>query len=222
MNFDQLHSDGALKGLRVRASLHSTGEAAPSHSCPAWILVSKWVAAQEQPLLVSMRLRWVKLGGSECCVVHASAIAPSEQDAEAGADERALVYLLNPSDPTVWQAIKSWVDVGTIAARVNPRSGGSSSTVTPRDLGVLELKTLEGAELDSDMLAGEVLALLEAGQLEAELARQLGIKMPLHCAIVETPMMLKSLQPVDAGTLALYEEHKEHEMNRWLNDGIAS
>jgi hypothetical protein len=185
MNFDQLHSHGSVKGLPMRASLESTGEAAPSRSSPSWVLVSKWIAAEEQPLLMSMSLRRVSLGGSECCAVQARAIAPGEGN-PTKADERVFVYLLNPADANVWEAINSWVKVGSIAARVNPRSGGSGTTVMPRDLEVLELRALEGAELDSDMLAGELLTLLEQGQLEAEVARQFDIKVPVYCAVVET------------------------------------
>jgi hypothetical protein len=84
---------------------------------------------------------------------------------------------------------------------------------------VLEARHSEGEELESDMLAGAIKRLREAGQLEAELAKQLDIEVPLYCAVVETPMMLKSLQPADEGAWRL---HKEHEWNRWLNEGIWS
>jgi hypothetical protein len=220
MNFDQLYSEGSLKGLPMRASLKATGEATPSWSTPAWRLVSEWNSPEVQPLLVGTRLRVVALDGCECCVVHGEAITPCEGN-PIDEDYRAFVYLLNPADRCVWEAIDSWVKVGCIASYVNPRTF-SGESVVPQDLEVLELRGLEGAELDSDTLAGAIEKLLEAGQLEAELARQLDIKVPLYCTVVETPMMLKSLQPPSMETMEEWRAHKERELNRGLNEDIWS
>jgi hypothetical protein len=167
-----------------------------------------------------MGLRVVNLAGDDCCVVLAEAITLGE-GTPSDEDYRALVFLLNPADKCVWAAIDNWVKVGIIAAHESSR-GTNGTSVTPRDLEVLELRDLEGAELDSDTLASAIEKLLEQGQLEAELAKQLGIKMPLYCAIVETPMMLRSFQPPSVEILEEWRLHKEHEWNRWLNKGIWS
>ena len=87
---------------------------------------------------------------------------------------------------------------------------------------MLDLRIFEGAELDSDTLASAIERLLNQGPLEAELARQLGIKAPVYCAIVETPMMLKSLQPPSPETMEEWRLHKERELIRGLNEDIWS
>jgi len=217
MTFDELHSDGCLKGLPLRATLNATGQPAPSFALPEWELEYRWVVAEKRVLQTNASLRCVRLGNADCCVVLAEAITPGEGNPR-DEDYRALVYVLNPADRCVWTAIDSWVTFGSIATHEALRCSGGGC-VTLRDLQVLKLRDLEGEELESDVLAGEIQELLKVGKLESELARQLGIKVPLYCAIVETPMMLKSMQPVNPEEWRL---HKEHEMNRWLNEGIAS
>jgi hypothetical protein len=143
-----------------------------------------------------MALRVVDLGGLDCCVMQASATTPGEGD-PSDDDYRAFVYLLNPAETCLWKAIDSWLEVGS----------------------VLEARHAEGEELHGDMLAGAIERLLEAGQLEAELAKQLDIKVPLYCGIVETPMMLKSLESIDKEEWRL---HVEHYWNKGLNEDIWS
>lgn len=217
MNFDQLHSDGCLKGMPLRATLNAKGQLAPSFFFPEWELEYTWVAAEKRVLLSSASLRCVRLGDVDCCVVLAEAITPGE-GTPSDEDYRALAFLLSPAEKCVWEAICSWVTFGSIATHEALRGSGRTF-MTLRDLEVLKLRGLEGEELDSDLLADSVEKLLKAGQLEAELARQLDIKVPLHCGIVETPMLLKSLQPMDP---ELWKEHLEHYWNKGLNEEIWS
>jgi hypothetical protein len=216
MNFDQLPKDSALAALPMRARLAPTGVSVPSVSCAAWELQHQWVSTEEEPLLCGTALRLVKLESVVCLTVKSRAIAPRKM--RRGKDERAFVYLLNPADPVVWTTVDSWLRAGCMSVRTSPRRRHGTSVSTP-DLAVTEARDLEGEELHSDMLAGAIEQLLERGELEAELAKHLDIKVPLYCAIVETPLMLKSLQHVDMEEWRL---HKEHEMNRWLNEDIAS
>ena len=213
MNFDQLHSEGCLKGLPLRATVNATGQPAPSFAFPEWELEYTWVAAEKRVLLTNYGLRRVRLETVDCCVVLAEAITPGEGNPN-DEDYRAIAYVLNPADRCVWEAICSWAAFGSIATHESSRGYGRAF-VTLRDLDVLKLRDLEGEELESDMLAGAIEKLLNAGQLEAELARQLDIKVPLHCAIVETPMMLKSLQPVQ---LKQGELISEDELRQWANE----
>lgn len=216
MNFDQLPNDSALAALPMRARLAPTGVSVPGISCAAWELQHQWVSTEEEPLLNGTALRLVKLGGVVCLAVKSDAIAPRKM--RRGKDERAIVYLLNPADPVVWTTVDSWLRARCISVRSSPRCRHGTS-VSPPDLAVTEARDLEGEELESDMLAGAIQRLVGAGQLEAEVAKQLDIKVPLYCAVVETPMMLKSLQPVDSEEWRL---HKEREWTTWVNEGIWS
>ena len=218
MNYDQLHADGCLRGLPMRATLETTGGTNPSWYGPQWRLVSKWISMEEQPLLAGTRLRSIKLDEFDCCVLEGRAIAPGEGN-PLDDDCRALVYLLNPADACVWKAIDSWVQHGSIASLANPGSGGSYSSVCARDLEVLELRSLEGEELESDLLAGAIQKLLKGGRLEAELAKQLGLDVPLYCTVVETPMLLKSLQTIDPEE---WRQYMEHYWSKGLNEDIWS
>lgn len=217
MNFDDLHGGGCLKALRLRAWLRPTGATAPSHASAAWVVEDQWKSEDEKPLLVGVALRLLRLDGVECCAIKGRAITPGERNAR-DEDERAVVYLLSLAEPGVWQAIDSWIQVGSIPVKTGPRSM-HATTVSKNDLAVLDARDVEGEELESDMLAGAIQKLIEAEQLEAEVAKQLDIKVPLYCAVVETPMMLKSLQPVDEEEWRL---HKEREGTRWVNEGIWS
>lgn len=217
MNFDQLHSEGCLKGLPLRAMLNATSQPVPSFAFPGWELEYNWVATEKRALLSNASLRCVRLGSVDCCVVLAEAITPGE-GTPRDEDYRALAFVLSPAEGCVWEAISSWVTFGSIATHESSRASGRTM-VTLRDLEILQLRDLEGEELDSDLLADAIEKLLEAGHLEAELARQLDIKVPLHCAIVETPMLLKSLQPMDP---ELWKEHLEHYWDKGLNEEIWS
>lgn len=217
MNFDELHGEGCLKALPMRAWLKPTGAAVPSHANPAWVVEDQWKSEDEKPLPVGLALRLLKLDGVQCCAIQGRAITPGE-GSPRDEEERAVVYLLSPAEPGVWQAIDSWVQVGSISVMTGPRRMHGTS-VSKDDMAVLEARFAEGEELESDMLAGAIRKLVEAGQLEAEVARQLDIKVPLYCAVVETPMLLKSLQPVDEEA---WRQHKERERQKWVNEGIWS
>lgn len=216
MNFEQLPASSPFAAFPLRARIEPTGVSVPSASCPAWELEHQWVSLEEEPLLVGIALRLVDLGGSACFAVTGRAV--TQRKMRRGKDERALVYLLNAADPVVWTMVDSWVRVGCMSVRINSKCRLGTSVSTP-DLAVLEARYAEGEELESDLLAGAIMELMRKGQLEGEMGRKLGIKVPLYCAIAETPMMLKSLQPVDEEAWRL---HKEHELSRWLNEGIAS
>ena len=201
----------------MRAWLKPTGETAPSHGAPAWVLEGQWKSAEGKPLLVGVALRLLNLGGSVCCAVQGRAIAPGEGKPR-DEDVRVVVHLLSPAEPSVWQAIESWVQAGCISVQTGrQRMHGTSMSET--DLEVLDARYAEGEELESDMLAGAIEQLIAEGRLEAEVAMQLGIRVPLYCAIVETPMMLKSLQPPDMEEWRL---HTEHYWNKGLNEDIWS
>ena len=216
MNFDQLHCDGSLKGLSMRASLRATGASTPSRFCPAWELHYHWVGQEREPLLISLALRLLYLGGSTCCAVQGRAITRGVGNPQ-DEDERTFVYLLNQADPTVWLAIDGWVQARCLTAQ-SPKYGHGTS-MSSSDLLALAARDCEGEELESDMLGGSILQLLRDGRLEVEVARQLDVKTPLYCAVVETPMLLASLQPVDQEEKRL---RKEHEWNTWVNEGIWS
>ena len=217
MELGEIHSCFSLEGLSLRASLKATGTAEPSRCRPAWMLISRWVGKDDEPLIVRFGLRIVTLGGSDCCVVYARAITPGKGNPK-DEDHRAFAYLLHPADTCVWEATDRWLQIRAITAQTGPRCDQDCS-VMPRDFEVVEARYAEGEELDSDMLAGAIQKLIAAGQLEAEVAKQLDIKVLLYCAVVETPMILNSLQSVDEQSWRL---HKEHEMNTWLHQGIWS
>ncbi len=217
MTYDDLHSVGCLKGLLLRATLSATGHSAPSFAFPEWELEYSWVAAEKRVLLFRSGLRCLRLGDVDCLVVLAEAIIPGE-GTPRDEDYQALAFVFNPADGCVWNAIDSWVTLGSVAT--HEASAGSGGTfVTLQDLQVQRLRNLEGQELESDMLAGIIEKLLKAGKLEAEVARQLDVKVPLHCAVVETPMLLKSLQPVDP---EIWRQHVEHYWNNGLSEGVWS
>lgn len=217
MNMEQLHGAN-LKGLPMRAWLHKTEASASSVAKSQWLVEHRWKSVKDTPLLVDATLRLLKLRGITCCAIKAGARSEEGEGDPSGADERAVVYLLNPADACVWQAIESWIQAGHISVLEGP----TTTLVTPvnaGDLQVLLARAAEGEELESDMLAGSILELVEQGRLEEEVARLLDVKGCLYCAVVETPMMCKSMQPVDE---KLLRQHKEHEANRALLEGVWS
>jgi hypothetical protein len=153
MNYDELHADGCLKHLPMRAWLKPTG-VATRFASPGWLVEDQWKGAGEKPILVGVTLKLLKLDGVVCCVVQGRAIALGDGD-PTDEDERAIVYLLNPADGDVWQAIDSWMKAGYIVARVDLRSTHGTS-VSDTDLAVLEARAVEGEELESDMLAASL------------------------------------------------------------------
>lgn len=216
MKFDQLTSNSALAALPIRARLVPTGCGAPARGFPTWRLQHLWTSQEEEPILCMLELRTVSIGGVSCVVAVGSAITVREL--EEGEDERAFVYLLNPADPVVWLAIDSWVQARWIAAlQINVGSIGAGLSQPEHE--VLSARQYEGLELESDMLGGAILDLVRTQRLALEVAEQLQIKVPLFCAVVETPMMVKSMEPVDEEVVRLL---KEHEWNKWVNEGIWS
>ncbi|HYD15059.1 MAG TPA: hypothetical protein VEA77_01530 [Hyphomicrobium sp.] len=216
MTFEQRICTGDLMVLPMKAWLKPTGVAAPSPRERAWVLEQEWTSSDEEPHLVEVALRLLNLNGSMCCAIKGRAIAADREGRHD--DERAIVYLLNPADPSVWESIDSWMRTGYMTVCLGPGKSHSTS-VGARDVEALKARGVEGEELESDMLAASILKLLKEGRLESEVAQQLGIKVPVCCVIVETPMMYKSLLPVDEEKWRL---HKEHEASRLESEGIAS
>lgn len=217
MTFEELHEHGCLKNLPMRAWLKATGTTSPSSSTPAWIVEVRWKVAGEQPLFVRVSLQPLELDGVTCCALVGRAISPGE-GSPRGEVERAVVYLLSLAEPSVWLAIDSWMHVGHVSARTG-QCCMQGPSVSESAQAVLKARDVEGEEFESDMLAGGIVKLLEAGQLEAEVAKQLDIQVPLTCTVVETPMMLKSLQPVDP---EMWREHVEHYWSKGLNEDVWS
>jgi hypothetical protein len=216
MNTDRVPADGTLGGPALRAWLKPTAASAPVAEAPAWLLQHEWLSAATEPLLVDMGLRVLDLGGVSCLAVVASAIAP--RVVTWGDGECAVVFLLAPADPVVWSALDSWLQLGCVWAISGP-GYMSGASVSPRDFEVLSKRYAQGEALESDLLAGAILTLMVERQLEVEVARQLGVRVPLLCAIVETPMICRSLQSVDEEEWRL---HQDHLANRWDSEGIAS
>lgn len=216
MKFDQLPSGSALAALPMRARLVQTGVTAPSRGLPAWQLHHLWTSQEEEPILSMLELRTASIGGVSCVAAVGHAI--TERELEEGEDERGFVYLLSPADPVVWAAIDSWVQTRWVAAlQINVGSVGAG-LVHP-ELELLSARQYESLELESDMLGGAIMELLRTDRLASEVAEQLQIKVPLLCAVVETPMMVKSMEPVDDEEVWRL---KEHEWNKWVNEGIWS
>ena len=216
MAFTELLADNCSTSLPMRARLVETGSRVPSPGSPPWVLQHEWTAMEEEPMLVGVALKLFDLDGVACCAALGRAIAPSCEDPRQE-DERAFVYLLSPADPLVWQAIDSWMQVQFISVRT-PKYMHATS-LSKSDLEVLEARYAEGEELESDLLGGAIQKLIDEGRLEAEVAKQLGITVPLYCAVVETPMLCISLQPVE---LALWREHVEHHWNRGNSEDVWS
>jgi hypothetical protein len=218
MDFDKSLEALHLHGPSMRASLRPPDTDVPPsmEASPVWSLEHCWVDAQEEPVLIEMTLRQLQLGFSICCALQGKAIL-SGLDCNQNTHEWTMVYLLNPSDPAVWRAVESWARAQYIC--VETPTYTLSAPVSGAEVKALDAHGLEGREMESDMLASTILQLIKDGRLEAEVARQLNIKTPLFCAVVETRMLLQSLQPVNEEE---WKMHKEHERNRWVNEGIWS
>lgn len=214
MTYDELHTVGILKDLPMRVSL---AQADGGSWWPAWRLKEAWQPAGLHRNVLPKALRLVGIGGSDCFALEGRVVKWKE-GRQGTLTERPFVYLMSPAEPSAWSAIDSWFEANHIA--VEHASGQLSLLrLSALDRSVLEARYAEGEELESDMLAGHIVELLDSGRLEADLAKQLGLHGPMDCAIVETPMLLKSLQPYDPREWAL---HEESELERGLNEGIWS
>lgn len=214
MTYDELHTDGILRAVPVRVRLT---QADAGTRWPAWRLKEECKRVDLCRHVFPIALRLVRIGGSTCCALEGR-VEYWKEERQWALTKRPFVYLLSPAEPSAWRAIDSWFEAKGFAME---HASGQLSLfrLSARDRSVLEARYAEGEELESDMLAGNITELLESGRLETVLAKQLGLLGPMDCAIVETPMLLKSLQPYDPQEWKL---HTERELERGLNEGIWS
>lgn len=204
-----------VETLPVRAWLRRVDGLDPKE--PArWVLETEWAALVEGPTPTGMTLRLISMCGVRCCAL----IELREARCTIGgreAAERAVVYLLSPAEPTVWNAIANWVDMGCVSKR--SATADEHCVSLTADCEVFDLRYAEGEELESDMLAGVLRELFVSGTLDAEVSPQLGFVTPAYCAVVGTPMLCQSLRPVEPEALA---EHELHQEFVWRSQGIWS
>jgi hypothetical protein len=208
MNINQTLANHHLDALPLR-SWFEQRHASPSKKYnPRWGLAYKWSGPEEQcPIPSNMRLRAVTLDGFQCCALVTEAFAMTDSDV-LDEDLRTFVFLLNPADGQTWEAISSWFEAGLIV--LTGDGGANGGGTHAEDRAICDLERQRGEELESDLLAGALLKLLSAKRLEQTLASQLETAYPLYVSIAETPMMCKSIQPVDP---KLWRQHLEHKTN---------
>lgn len=223
MNINDLLKGHNLPPLRLRAWLAQTDFLKPKSGELAWRLEDCWVAPEKRPSLSTVKLRAFDLeDGLPCLAIIGRAQAPEWNWAdEELTDEhlRTLVYLLSPADTTVWDAIDSWQPDKSGSMQVLSEGVIHGSPLHHNSEYYDETRASEGSELDSDLLGGKLLKLVAAGELEEVLRDKLGIKTPMHVAIVETPMLFKSMTPVDP---ELWRMHVEHRANQLQHDELES
>jgi hypothetical protein len=209
MNINELLEGHGLEHLPIRAWLKEPrSQAEPPSS--SYAVESRWLLAQTQPQLCGLKLRALHLGGSfRCLALVVDALAPVWKEETFDEERRYVVYLLNPADTSVWAAVDSWAQAKLLKAHTEDTCLGTG--IRQLDADVLELRDLEGQELESELLAGQLLELMKARMLEKVVREQLGLNRKTYVSVVETPMMCKSLEPVDA---ELWRMHLEHE-NNW-------
>lgn len=213
MNINDLLNGQKLPSMPMRAWLSQDEGLEPDVTGPIWILEDCWGASESQPLLTGAKIREFHLGDIACLAVIGHAVtlysSSGNEDEVSDDDERTFIYLLNPADPCVWDAIASWEAAPFRQMRI--RSGrGSLATTLQADLELLDARSAKDNELDSDLLAGELLKLMKESRLEEVLRNQLGIKRPMYLAIVETPMLCKSLTPLSAEELEQARAYRAH------------
>lgn len=145
-------------------------------------------------MVTGLSLHLLELGGSVCCALKASTVLRGKGDASQ--EEPAFAYLLSPADASVWLAIESWARSKVMV--VEATAGYTHGTpIKEADMALAMARYSEGEEHESDMLARAIVRLMRQGQLEVEVGRQLEVEAPMYVSVVETPMMLKSLQCID-------------------------
>lgn len=218
MNINELLKGHELPSLPLRAWLARTNFPGGGVGELAWRLEDCWVSPEKRPSLTTAKLRAFELtDGCPCLAIVANATAPEWNwaDDEELTDEylRTLVYLLSPAEPTVWQAIDSWQRDRSGFMQVLSEGGLHGSQLHHKSEYYDGARASEGSELDSDLLAGELLKLMKDGRLEQVLIAKLGITRPMHVAIVETPKLCKSMTPLSQEELAEAEAYIAHK--RW-------
>lgn len=215
MNINELLAGHNLPILPMRAWLGRTDFPGAGVGEPAWRLEDCWVTTEKRPSLSTVKLRAFELAdGLPCFAIIGSAESPEWNwaDNEELTDEylRTFVYLLSPAEPTVWQAIDSWQQDKSGFMQVLSDGGIHGSPLHHKSAYYDDARQCAGNELDSDLLAGKLLELIAAGQLEEVLKGKLGITRPMYLAIVETPMLCKSLAPLPAEELEEAQAYLAH------------
>ncbi len=211
MKINDLLNAHGLAPLPMQVCLQNRHAGASTFANPRFAVKSVWLSTRDEPSLCELSLRPLDFGnGSRCIALIGRAIAADSDDA-ADEDTVSLVYLLNAAEPCVWEAVDSWVEAGFLWVIASDHLQVATS-ISPPDLEVLNVRDVEGEELESDLLGGELLQLMKDGRMEDELKSRLGIVHPVVYTIVETPMTCKSLEPVDPEE---WRVHLEHQAN-WL------
>jgi hypothetical protein len=218
MTIDELLSASDLKPLPMRAWLEHEVDAKTDGPGASWSLRYRWVGAGEELMLSGVSLRLLDLGSRlQCLAIQGCDEVASEPDDYENSTEHAMVYLLNPADASVWDAIDDWLRVGYIESH---GYGVLQATISPADLDALALRSWKDDELAGDLVTHKLLDLWERGQLEAVVKVGLGIETLLHCTIVETPRVCASLHvPLTQGERDAYDAHQA---NNFALEGIAS
>jgi hypothetical protein len=218
MQMNEILKAHGLTLFPMQACLESRHAGPSTFSNPGFAVNSAWQATGDEPILCELSLRALNFGNvARCIALVGRAITPDYDDAPDD-DRLTLVYLLNPADPCVWEAVDSWVAAGLLWVRVSDRLQ-LATTTGALDHQILDSRAAEGEEFESDILGGELLQLMKDGQMEEALRSRLGVDDPIFFTIVETPMILKSLVPVDP---ELWRMHLEHQANKLRHEGIAS
>lgn len=177
----------------LHAWLHH--ETAKNSFFPDWTLFYDWAAPTEEPRLCFRNLECVDLGGAACYVLHGTAVKPMHgRMTMTDDDEVEFIYVMNPSDPEVRNAVASWMSRQLASHRVGAGWGfdGSISAAAKEFA-----KQQSGTDADhvarSTLLASTLLTHIRQGRLEQVLASKLKVERPVYCTIVETDLMLDAL-----------------------------
>jgi hypothetical protein len=213
MTINDILKSHDLAPLPLRAWLERRHIGAPTASNPTWALEHRWEAGGEQPIICELNLHKVQFSDVfTCLALVGRLVMPYCYSADD--EERTLVFLLNPADPTVWEAVDSWFQARYFSA--SDGVGILSSPVGSADGAALDARSIEGEELESDLLAAELLEQIKSGGLIFKSGRAL--RHPLYFAIVETPLIIKSLQPFDT---IEWEMQSNHKANMLMLEGIS-
>lgn len=216
MTINEILKRHELAPLPMRAWLERRHTGPSNVFNPTWALQYRWEAEGKQPILCGLELHKLEFAEALACLALVGrAVMPRCDDADDEEhEERFPVFFLNPADPTVWEAVDSWLQAGYFSA--TDGNGMSGSSVTSADLAALDARSIEGEELESDLLAGELLKQIKSGQLHFTSGREM--KHPLYFTIVETPFISTSLQPIDPDE---FEMQRHYRANKLLLEGIA-
>lgn len=183
----------SLTPFSLRAWLHH--KPASNNYFPDWTLFHDWVAPTEAPRLCFRNLEVVDLDGAMCYVLHGKAVKPLHgRIIMTDDDEVEFIFVLNPSDPEVKDAVQSWASRRMATHRVGD-GWGFEGEISVKARGLIKQDSGSDAAIkeQSNLLASVLVKLVREGRLETMLASKLSIQRPVYCTIVENELMLEAM-----------------------------